>query len=236
MTAYLEEFGSDPSWNNEGGTYTHDATNGELAIGSRTGGNVYSWRSDDAPGGMEHECQGTFITFTSNAAGYQGPVGVRMTSGAVNGYDLEFEPGAGTGGTLYLVRTVAGAQTTIQTWSIDIDTSTFWTVRLAAEGGNGANVSLSIWYTDHGASKPSLQDWIGSDGSPNQTYTDTAANRLDDSSANLYCGTEGYSESNYDIRLDYHRLRLVSDRGAGAPTPKNRTLRGPFHGPFAGPF
>ena len=216
MTEYLEGFGSDPGWAEEAGTYTHDNTNSEITIDN--GGATYTIRSADLSGDIEQECQATFITNDANGSGWQGPIACRIDSGFHSSYNLQFEPGAGTGGVLYLERNDYGTLTYITSWNIDIDIDQFWSIRLATEGVAGNNVVCSVWYSNHGASKPSDPGWIGADGSPDQTFTDTGATRLD-LAANEYAGCGGYEARNVDNRICFHKQRNISDRAApgGAP-------------------
>ena len=210
-TEYTDDFSTDPStrWTQEIGTYTWDSANGELEVNTVDGNLEYYFRNNNSPGSIEHECVGMMRVSPNDYDGWQSAVAVRGASSGGVPYNLEPEPAPGTGGSIYLMR---GSSTILATYAVDVDTSDYWTFRLAAEGVAGANVLLSVWYQNEGATKPATDPgWIGADGSPNQTYTDTSASRLDASTDN-YCGIAGYVNTAYDEQFDYWRTRAISDR------------------------
>jgi hypothetical protein len=216
-TEYTDDFSTNPNtrWQTYTGWggYTWDSADGEVDM-ANDGIIAYT----TSPGSIEHEAQATFLTYNTNGAGWSGGATVRMnTSTSVrDAYFTEWEPGSGTAGTLYLSRYAAGTYAELASYSFDIDTSQFWTVRIAAAGGAGANVVLTVWYSLHGTSKPSDPGWYGVDGSPDRTYTDTAASRLDET-ANSLCGMgSGGASTEYDTRHDFFKVRAISDRGGGA--------------------
>lgn len=211
-TEYTDNFTTDTSanWTTYTGTagFTYDSANGEMDFdGDNNIGHYYNANNS---GSMEHEAQLTGL----NAGRELGP-GVRMQSGAgnYNGYGVTIDQF----GNYQLWKVVAGTRTQLELVDMGVRGTTDWTTqRLAASGGNGANVVLNYWWTNHGTTKPSDPGWIGVDASPNETYTDTAADRLDDSSLNLENGVLGRGNIGGDSNSDFFKLRAISDRGGAA--------------------
>jgi hypothetical protein len=99
-------------------------------------------------------------------------------------------------------------------------------LRSAYTGTAGSNVVVDIWYQNHSTSKPSDPGWIGVDGSPDETYTDTAADRLDDST-HLYNGIVWQGQGvDYDTRHSYYKQRAISDRGGAPADPEGSMIHG----------
>lgn len=210
----IDLFDADSSadWTNDGSsTYARDAANGELD-GSGWDNDARLRYSANPPGNIEHEVQVTCLTNASTRAVM---CGARMYGAGDDGYGIYV-----AGGAVTLCRFNGGTRTNLQEWLSQYTAGNFITVRMACEGGDGANVAISIWIQDHGASKPSDPGWIGSEGSPTQTHTDTDATRLDDSSQHLDVGFvgRGPAAAGHDPRLDFWRGRAISDRGGAAPT------------------
>lgn len=213
-TEFVDDFDTDPysapRWVNDSGSAAWDAGNGELDL-SMAGVAFIIRYSANGPGSIEHEAQVTGIAGDNRMPG----PAVRMDdTGADDCYTLEFTDDnnvtfirINAGGTPDLLQSTASG-----TWT----TGDWYTRRLAASGAVGANVDLAIWSVDHNTSKPSLGgsgNWQGVDGSPDLTYTDTDANRLDGTN-HSQCGIGGRSSSNsdYDTRLDFWKERAISDR------------------------
>lgn len=211
-TEYTDDFSTDPSsrWTQIAGTFTWDSGNGELDVATKGGSSIHIFRySDNAPGSLDHEAQATAAIVTQ----YEGAAGVRMDT--FDGSDAYFLEMGQVGGddNLYVSRMSAGTYVNLtSTATPGIDDNDFITFRLAAEGNAGANVLLSWWLTDHGTTKPSDPGWIGADDSPDATYTDTAATRLD-ASANESGGLSGGGTATEDQQIDFFKVRAVSDRG-----------------------
>lgn len=214
-TEYTDEFGSDPTtrWTVElGGTPTWDSGNSELDFNT-TGYAEHAYRySANDPGSIEEEAQVTVARSATSTGRVAGP-GVRWTSDGTNdGYGVTIandDP--------ILVTYLAGTRTNLSTYTGGLTWTSgyFHTTRLAASGTAGSNVVLDFWKYDHGStSKPSDPGWIGVDGSPDHTYTDSGANRHDDSN-DISCGIAGRGSggSDYDTRHCYWKSRAISDRG-----------------------
>lgn len=203
-----DNFDADSSadWTSDGfSAYNRDAANGELDQSSWDNFSQLRY-SANPPGDIEHEAQVTLLSGSGRAVG----PGCRLYSGDDN-YGISL----GSFGELLLFRHNAAARTSLTQFNSTHTNGNFVTVRMACEGGNGANVVISIWVVDHGASKPSDPGWIGDDGAPDYTYTDSAASRLDDDTQHLYVGFAGRGFGGYDTRCDYWKGRAISDRAGG---------------------
>ncbi|HYE22518.1 MAG TPA: hypothetical protein VD998_02940, partial [Verrucomicrobiae bacterium] len=210
---FTDNFDTDPyasgRWVNEilGGSW--DSVNQEFDL---TDDSV-AIRYASTPGSMDHEAQVTALAMSGSRM--VGP-GVRFDqSGADTMYGSVFEAGF-----VNFYRYNNGVRTTIASISIGVPftSGNFYSMRVAATGGVGNNVVLSAWVVDHGSSKPSDPGWVGSDNSPNVTFTDNSVDRLDDA-VNTHGGIAGRGNvAVYDDRHDYFKVRAISDRG-GSPTP-----------------
>src|SRR3990167_4043001 len=225
-TEFADNFDTNHSarWTGRLNNLVYDSTNLELGDTTASGAsNTNIEYTAGSLGSIAHETQGTFLTFSSVSGGWNNACGVRYNNSADQNYHVQHEQGTGTAGTIYWMRNVGGTMTEMSSVSVDVDVSTFRTIRLAAEGAVGANVVLSIWYTDHGASKPSDPGWIGTDASPNQTYTDTAAGRHDDAD-DTYGGIGLWAPSaTFDNRIDFWKGRAISDRVVETTTSTSTT-------------
>lgn len=220
-TEYTDNFStdpfSDPRWTNVKNTQVWDSGNGELDMQTNASNRPSARYSQNGPGSIEHESQATFIQVGSFALGGGGATRFDNT-GVLDWYYNIVD----TNDNIVLYRVNGDSRSTLTTFSSALVNATndFLTVRMASSGSAGSNVVLSLWYTNHGTSKPSDPGWIGVDASPNQTYTDTAADRLDDS-VHSQCGiaSEG-GGIEVDTRHDFFKQRAISDRaGAAAPAP-----------------
>ncbi|MGE3293834.1 MAG: hypothetical protein AB7O95_20900 [Geminicoccaceae bacterium] len=214
-TEYLDDFSTDPAsrWTVEDGGYTWDSGNGEMDI-TYDGGPLLLRYSANGPGSIEHECQ---VTANDSKNRLAGPCCRFDDAGVNDAYTLDYNR---TGNVLAINRYLAGSATQLATLSVTNVNPAFWTLRLAAEGGAGANVALEAWYTNHGtgAGKPADPGWHGDDGSPDLTYTDTDASRLD-ATSHSQCGIGGPSaSSDGDLRHDFWKSRAISDRSGGGTT------------------
>lgn len=216
-TEFLDPFTDDPAtrWTVEEGGYVWDSTNFEMDA-TFTGTDTAIRYSANGPGSIEHEAQVTGVGSQNKMCG----AAVRMDNAGVDdAYFFEYQSDSAIKIVRYL--TSAGTQVAsiaVGTWAA----GDFFTVRGAAAGAAGANVVLSAWLTDHGSpTKPGDPGWIGVDASPDGTFTDTDANRLDATShahGGVGCRTP---DADYDTRLDFFKVRAISDR-AGGPAPASR--------------
>jgi len=211
-TVYTDDFDVDSSssWTNDGvSAYARDTTNGELD-GSAFDEDSRLRYSANNPGSIEHETQ---VTGLSNSSTRAVLAGVRMQASPGDAYGLRVQNNGSGAQVLVLSRTNGGTRTDLLTTSTFGTLGNFVTVRLSAAGTAGSNVVLNIWRTDHGASKPGAQKWLKEGAQPDATYTDTAADRLDDST-HIYGGLAGRGPagSGHDSRLDYWKTRALSDR------------------------
>jgi hypothetical protein len=209
-TEYLDNFGTDPfsapRWTTEASTTAWDSGNSELD--GNLGSDWAARYSINSPGSIEHETQITAVT--SSTFRMPGPATRFANEGTNDYYGAYYESAS----TLTLARWNAAARTALTNLSLGTFTAGDWyTFRGAAQGANGANVVLSYWILDHNASKPSDPGWIGVDGSPDGTFTDTAAGRLDDDTIHLQCGSATRSTTDYDPRLSFFKQRAITDRG-----------------------
>lgn len=216
MTTTTDNFDSDPSGNLTAlaGSYSWDNTNGDVELNA-SGDNALI-RYDTAPGEFEHEAQVTAISSASTTR--NGGAGCRFHNSATDDGYICYNDSA----KLVIHRIVGGTRTEILTGSANaVAAGDYYTVRLSAEGANGANVALSAWLTDHNSStKPADPDWIGVIASPDETYTDTDATRLDDSSVHTYCGMgTRFAGAAYDSNCDWFKLQGISDRGGSSVAP-----------------
>ena len=217
---YLDDFSTDPAdrWTVEGQNYVWDSVNEEMDI-TYSGNTAMIRYSANDPGSIEHEAQ---INFLAGSGRGSGPAVRFFNDGTNIAYGVDMSSvNAGTGeATMSIIR----VDTVLASVVIgDLDTSAtthWWKIRVAASGGVGANVELSAWKENGGPAhqaKPSDTGWIGDDGSPNLTYTDTSVDRLDDN-INIQTGIIGRTPgSDYDTRHDFFKQRAISDReGEGA--------------------
>lgn len=211
-TEYTDDFSTDPSsrWTFEAGSASWDSGNSEYDFNTTT--NTIARYSANDPGSIEQEAQVTAIEGAARCP----YVAVRVeNAGANDCYAIH----SNADGLMDMARWVAGARTTLTNWTLPSrDSGDFVTWRLAASGAVGANVVLDAWVTNHGTTKPSDPGWIGVDGSPDNTVTDTSVNRHDDST-DIQCGIGGRSgASDYDTRHCFWKSRAISDRGGAAAT------------------
>lgn len=223
-TEYTDDFSTDPysapRWTNERGASAWDSTNLELDMAQSTA-RIGSRYSVNDPGSIEQEAQATFLhdcAFCSTAGEENGGPSVRNDSGGVDSWYWNAMDTVADN--ISLKTLFEGGETELATVAVTVADLDFWTIRLAAAGAAGANVELALWYTNHGASKPSDPGWIGVDGSPDLTYTDTGANRhdaADDIQGGIAVKATGVA---IDTRHDFFKVRAITDRGGAAtPTP-----------------
>ena len=220
-TEHLNDFATDPGtdWIAEGQTWVHDSANGEMDI--QYVGGAPMFRADvDEPGSIAHESQVTFLSGSGNNRG-TGPSVRNFDEGSNHCYGLDVLGVVSAATTVSLIRsgsTVLASESP----SAVTDGAHWWIMRIAAEGAVGENVALSVWYFDGGFSgtegKPTDNGWLGDDGTPDFTYTDTAIDRHDETTS-IQCGVSGRTpiNSDYDTRTDNHKIRAISDRGGAAP-------------------
>lgn len=228
-TEYLDNFSTDPTsrWTTLSGTvFAWDSANNELDFNTTVGFSALYSAND--PGSIVHEAQITAKEATTAA--------VRSWYAAVRGYTTNQDCYTlfSNGDDIFpLGRWNAASRTALTTFSVtERNADDFFTWRVAAEGAAGANVALSLWYSRHGTTKPSDPGWIGVDNSPSFTYTDTAVDRLDDST-HLLGGIGGrlHATTDTNTRASFFKVRAISDRG-GVPVEQSplsyyyRTLLG----------
>lgn len=212
-TEYLDDFNTDPSarwttqpgctpgsWNSGAGEYTFD---GDNDVGRRYSANN--------AGSIEHEAQ---ITSTVSSVGSRAVgAGVRLRSGTHDGYGMS----VATAGSTQIWKFVGGVRTGLYDAGAGSFAAGDWvTLRLAASGGDGANVALAAWVNDHNGTKPSDPGWYGVDASPDHTYTDTAVDRLDDSTLHTDQGVVCRGNVSGNSTSDFFKLRAIADRGGAA--------------------
>lgn len=213
-TQYLDDFSTDPAtrWTAElnGGTWDSGAAEYDLPAGLSDIGARYS---ANGPGSIEHEAQVTARWLTGMSR-LVGPA-VRF---ATDGTDDFYGWNLVSDGSLALYRWNAGARTTLEA-SSSVATMTvddYYTLRLAAEGLDGANVTLRAWVADHNTSKPGAFAWIGADESPTFTFAaDTSVDRLDNGALHMHCGIGSRDPGVGNTQHDWFGLRALSDRVAG---------------------
>jgi hypothetical protein len=133
--------------------------------------------SVNGPGSIEHEAQCTFIQGTGGVFPSGAAAACRIdNTGADDWYYIEID----LDDDVILCRLNGASRTALTTFTGGfVNAASDWlTVRIAAAGAIGANTVISLWWQNHGGSKPADPGWIGVDGSPDQTYTDTAVDRL----------------------------------------------------------
>lgn len=227
-TEYLDDFSTDPTarWTGiMGSAPTWDSANSEYDGNTSDIDAIHAYSANN-PGSIEQEAQITMLqpgTASSDGAGTV----IRIDRTASDGY--LFQPSR-QNATHWIVRYNGGVRTTVATLgTLSLSTNIFITERAAASGGIGANVALSLWMTDHGASKPSDPGWVGVDASPDQTTTDTSVDRLD-ASTHIECGF-GWTAlgTDWDTRCCFFKERAISDRSAvGGQAYRKRTGGIPF--------
>lgn len=238
MATYTDNFPDDPyvsrwAWRYNGGAW--DATNADLDLSTDNGPVQVVYISD--LGSIAHEAQVTFKGAGSGFGNGPGPL-VRSAAASDDGYSAEFVDytGGGTSAIRFRRFNNSGSPTTIAEVPIpNTFTNNGWyTIRLAAEGGNGADVVLSAWLLDHGAgSKPADPGWIGVVGAPDATYTDTdGGNRLNGSSQ-VRAGIGGGGPAP-DSSHDWWKARDISERGGGGRVTKNTRRSGYMLGTHLG--
>lgn len=218
-TEYTDDFSSDPfagggasPWHNPGfdagGTWD-GTTDFEIDMGGDNSAGL-RYRANN-PGSVEHESQALTLTYSDRRA--IGP-GVRM-SNAANGYGCTLDQS----GNLQIWKYVANVRTQLVAATETYTAGHWCNQRLAAAGAVGANVDLSYWVNTTGSSSKPGSDlgWEGVDGSPDETYTDTAADRLDDA-ADIDCGLCGRGSISAPSRTDRWKTRAISDRGGAVTT------------------
>lgn len=210
MAAQTDNFATDPTsrWTFESGSATWDSGNSEYDFDSSA---ITAARYLTSPGNIEHEAQVTAVEGTSRTP----YCAVRMHNAGTND-ECYWIHSNGDGNFVLARYSAGGGIVSLATWALSRASGDFITWRLAAEGTNGNNVVLSAWATNHGSTKPSDPGWIGVDGSPGYTYTDTAAERNDDGTVHLQCGVGGRNGAgDHDTRHSYWKARNITDRGGG---------------------
>lgn len=212
-TEYLDDFSTDPAarWTVESQNYAWDSTNGEMDV-TYSGGWTLIRYSANSPG-YEHECQ--VMSIGDNNRGV-GPAVRVFNDGTNHCYHLDTTAADGAGdATISLVRSGALVLASEVASGISPVAAQFWKTRLAAAGAVGANVTLDCWYgtpTFVGSGKPPDTGWVGADGTPDFSYTDTSVDRHDDAACDQ-CGISGRTPgAEYDTRTDYWKTRAISDR------------------------
>lgn len=215
-TEYTDDFSTDPSsrWTaHRSASPTWDSGNGEYDMNTASGDSWIRYSANN-PGSIEHESQHTFFLNGRVSQDRHG-VAIRLASAADDAYHLVAGNQADS---LYLNRYNAGTRSTIATFTgYTMANDEFHTCRLAASGTAGNNVVLDAWDTNHGASKPGADPgWLGTDGTPDDTYTDTSVDRLDDST-HIYCGIGWQGQGgDWDTQCDWFKERALTDRSGAS--------------------
>jgi len=221
-TEYLDDFSTDPTarWAAiSGAVWAWDSVNSEMDADATVARWAQRYTTDT--GSIEHEAQATFLLAGAASTDQMGGGGGRMHATAD---DFYFPVISAVNDTVILYKHVAGVRTTLATFTgYTALANEFHTMRSAYAGAAGSNVVISIWRQNHGTTKPANPGWYGADGTPDHTYTDTAADRLDDAT-HLYNGIVGQGQGgDWDTRHSFFKERAISDRSAGG-TVYTRTL------------
>lgn len=197
-----------------GSIWVHDAANQEadLVVSNPR----YCVQYNTSPGGADHECQGTFQVGTSSSHGGACVVAVRVNNGATKQwYYVAVYP---RDSIIQLLRRNDGSDSSGSSstqlggdQAFTVADGDWITVCLAAEG-----TTISLWFTNHGASPPVAEPaWLSEGGAAQHSATDATYNHQ-------YVGMAGNSSgSDYDTRTKWWKARLISDRPGGARTTRN---------------
>lgn len=199
-----------------GANWTHDVADGEADL--PVGNARWMIRYDVTTGATDHECQASYQLGNSSSHVNVGMAAVRMPNTGSNqeGYFFQLDQRAQTIG---LHRrntgtTGSGGSTQLGTnQAFATADNDFVTVRIAAIGNN-----ISLWWHNDGTSKL-LSDpgWIGADGSPNYTQTDSSYTDAD----HQFGGLAGHGSGlDYDTRTDWFKCRAISDRAGTTAAPR----------------
>lgn len=164
---------------------------------------------------IDHEAQVTLRGPGSGSSLGPGPF-VRSDDSLLQGYTAEYVNYGGSGTSAIRIRRVSddGPNDFLDEVSVS---GTFvndqWvTIRMAAEGAVGGDVVLSFWVQLHGSgTKPSDPGWIGSNGSPDATYTDTGGAGRRNAATFTFAGIGG-GGTHPDSSNDYWKARDISAR------------------------
>lgn len=224
------DFSSDPAatWTAARGGYVWDSGNGELDPDFTIASPIILRYTGTLPGSVEHESQCTARVGDSSGTSTGGCGGVRISSSADDGYGVSID----RADTLSIVRRSDSSNTTnpgtCTTQTPVVNDFEFFTVRIAAEGAVGAAVTLTVWYINHGTTKPASDPgWISA-GATTFTCTDNSATgtRLDEATHTNTGIVHGAQGSDYDSMTDYFHSRSIADRSAGGSGPCLRSLLG----------
>lgn len=215
-----DPLGGTPRWTVLSGTTpAYDATDDEWDLDMATQPIIL--RYDTTSGSLECEAQVTFLPQSNpNADGIGGPA-VRLRNDTTReGYFAALFPGASVI-RVYRYYDDGGNAAWVQVGTDIAFTNgyTDWiSIRLAASGTVGSNVTLDVWATNHGGTKPASDPgWQGTDNSPLATRTDSDAARAD-AADNAYGGVGSLTQGfDFDTRHDYWKARAISDRSGATP-------------------
>lgn len=217
MAESSDNFSTDPTarWAAvSGAVWTWDSANNEMDADAAVSRWAQRYTTDT--GSIENEAQATFFLAGSAPTDQMGGGGGRIHG---TNDDFYFPVASAINDTIILYKHVGGARTTLATFTGYTAGGSEWhTIRSAYSGAAGANVVINIWRTNHGTTKPADPGWYGTDGTPDHTYTDTAADRLDDAT-HLYNGIVGQGQgSDWDTQHSFYKQRAISDRSSGGTT------------------
>lgn len=224
------DFASDPAstWTAARGGYVWDSGNGELDLDFTIASPIILRYTGTTPGSVEHESQCTARVGDSSGTSTGGCGGVRIGASADDGYGVSID----RADTLSIVRRSDGSNTTnpgtCTTQTPAVNDFEFFTVRIAAEGAVGSAVTLTVWYINHGTTKPAADPgWISA-GATSFTCSDNSASgtRLDEATHTHTGIMHGAQGSDYDSMTDYFHSRAISDRSAGSSRPCFAALLG----------
>lgn len=220
-TEYTDNFDTDPypsRWVVEIGSAAYDSV--ELEYDLDNVNETMAKYIANSPGSIEHESQFTSMQIAANSRVGVAACRMQDTSTLDDAYAFWFESN-----TYVLVVYLAGTRSTLASATGPTTTAgDFYSGRISAAGSAGNNVVINLWWLDHDTPKPSDPGWIGVDGSPNATFTDTGVTRLDDTT-HTQCGTAGRgrgTEGQSDTHHDFFKIRAISDRGGVASPPPLR--------------
>lgn len=192
-----------------------DVVNGEFDVDLSTP--RWGLQYNTSPGSNDHEVQVTWQVGTSSShVGVGGPcVGMRNDATTEWYYIEDYNRDATE---IQVKRKNSdGSATQIGTsQNFDQADGTWTTIRMARDGND-----IDVWLQNDASKPPTDPGWIGSDGSPTFTITDSTYTGATYSYVGLCGHTSG---SDYDTRHDYWKARALSDRGGGGGSPVQQRM------------
>ena len=227
---FSDDFSTDPvaRWVDQIGTLVWDGATFEADPVDSAGNELLLFYTANAPGSMSMESQVTGIIAVTSTR-HPGAAVRCHNAGTSDGYVMWLQR-TDTDDSYAVSVFLAGTRTKLTTVSYNETNDEFYTIRFAAEGVDGGNVSLYSWIKNEGTTKPSSPDWIGNSWNQDSSFIDTGVNRLDDSTVHLLGGMGARGSQVGDDQMDDWKVRTIRDRYPDDPTPvagaKSSILRG----------